>query len=119
MITGAMIGGYSPLVPTSAQWNTSTAASIAAVCGTSVWEECSVLEPSRQAVQRFRAATPGAGAYFNEADYFEPDFQESFWGADNYRRLLEVKADWDPAGLFHCHNCVGSELWTEDGMCHL
>ena len=29
-----------------------------------------------------RAAFPAAGAYANEADYFEPDWSNSFWGAN-------------------------------------
>ena len=33
-------------------------------------------------------ATPGAGAYFNEADTFEANWQEQFWGTDNYNALL-------------------------------
>ena len=52
----------------------------------------------------------------NEADYFEPDWSNSFWGS-NYPRLLQIKKQVDPAGLFVCHHCVGSEEWTEDGMC--
>ena len=32
--------------------------------------------------------TPAAGAYFNEADTFEVDWQEQFWGTDNYNKLL-------------------------------
>jgi FAD/FMN-containing dehydrogenase len=55
-----------------------------------------------------RAATPGAGTYVNEADYFEPDWQQSFWGA-SYPRLLAIKRAYDPDGLFSCHHCVGSE----------
>jgi FAD/FMN-containing dehydrogenase len=55
-----------------------------------------------------RAITPGAGSYVNETDYFEPDWQQSFWG-ENYPRLLEIKRKYDPTGLFSCHHCVGSE----------
>jgi FAD/FMN-containing dehydrogenase len=55
-----------------------------------------------------RAATPGAGTYVNEADYFEPDWQQSFWGA-SYPRLLAIKRAYDPDGMFSCHHCVGSE----------
>jgi hypothetical protein len=55
-----------------------------------------------------REATPGAGAYVNEADYFEPDWQYSFWG-DNYPRLLDVKRRYDPTNLFRVHHGVGSE----------
>ena len=60
------------------------------------------------AMKILRDATPGAGAYLNEADYFEPDWQRSFWG-ENYPRLLEIKRKFDPDGLFSCHHCVGSE----------
>jgi hypothetical protein len=56
-----------------------------------------------------RRVTPGSGTYVNEADYFEPDWQRSFWGA-SYQRLLAVKQKYDPEGLFSCHHCVGSEL---------
>ena len=55
-----------------------------------------------------RRATPGAGSYVNETDYFEPDWQRAFWG-DNYPRLLAIKRKVDPGNLFTCHHCVGSE----------
>jgi FAD/FMN-containing dehydrogenase len=55
-----------------------------------------------------RAITPGAGSYVNETDYFEPDWQDSFWGA-NYPRLLEIKRSRDPGNLFRVHHGVGSE----------
>jgi len=62
-----------------------------------------------------RKAFP-TGSYANEGDYFEPEWQETFWG-ENYPRLLAVKHQVDPAGLLVCHHCVGSEEWTEDGNC--
>ncbi len=55
-----------------------------------------------------RDATPGGGCYINEADYFEPDWQTSFWG-DNYPRLLDIKRKYDPDNLFNVHHGVGSE----------
>jgi FAD/FMN-containing dehydrogenase len=55
-----------------------------------------------------RAATPGSGSYVNETDWFESDWQRSFWG-ENYDRLLRIKRQVDPASLFVCHHCVGSE----------
>jgi FAD/FMN-containing dehydrogenase len=61
-----------------------------------------------QAMQVIRALTPGSGSYVNETDYFEPDWQESFWGA-NYPRLLEIKRAYDPANIFRVHHGVGSE----------
>jgi FAD/FMN-containing dehydrogenase len=60
------------------------------------------------AIKILRDATPGAGSYVNETDYFEPDWQHAFWG-DNYPRLLSIKRKYDPDGLFVCHHCVGSE----------
>lgn len=63
-------------------------------------------------------ALPGEemGAYLNEADGYEPEFQEAFWGS-NYGRLLEVKEKWDPLGVFVVRSGVGSEGWDGEGMC--
>jgi FAD/FMN-containing dehydrogenase len=60
------------------------------------------------AMKAIRDATPRAGSYVNETDYFEPGWQQAFWG-ENYERLLAIKRRWDPTGLFTCHHCVGSE----------
>ena len=68
------------------------------------------------AMKVIREATPRAGSYVNETDYFEPRWQEEFWG-DNYARLLRIKLKYDPGGLIFCHHCVGSESWSQDGMC--
>jgi Berberine and berberine like len=65
-----------------------------------------------------RAATAGSGAYVNEADVQEPDWQRSFIGA-NYQRLREIKIRRDPWGLFWAPSTVGSEGWavkTADGL---
>ncbi|POR31105.1 Uncharacterized protein TPAR_08676 [Tolypocladium paradoxum] len=59
-------------------------------------------------------ATPGAGAYMNEAD-----LQENFFGA-SYPNLLAIKKKYDPKGLLYTVARVGSEDWTvkNDGrMC--
>jgi FAD/FMN-containing dehydrogenase len=61
-----------------------------------------------QTINVLRAATPGAGSYLNETDYFEPDWQDSFWGP-NYPRLLEIKRRYDPRNVFRVHHGVGSE----------
>jgi FAD/FMN-containing dehydrogenase len=61
-----------------------------------------------EAMDLLRAVTPGSGSYINEADYFEPDWQRSFWGA-NYPRLLEIKRTYDPGNVFCVHHGVGSE----------
>ncbi|KAI1035188.1 hypothetical protein LB504_005827 [Fusarium proliferatum] len=57
------------------------------------------------------AVTPGSGAYMNEADFRQPNFQSEFFGA-NYNKLLSVKAKWDKQGFFYARNAVGSEQWT-------
>ncbi|WEW56366.1 hypothetical protein PRK78_001809 [Emydomyces testavorans] len=61
---------------------------------------------------------PDMGAYVNEADANEKDFQESFWGS-NYGRLYGLKKKWDPRGLFIVRAGVGSEDWDEQGLCRV
>jgi len=58
-----------------------------------------------------RAATPGGGAYFNEADLLEQDWQHAFWGS-NYERLLKIKKARDPGSVFWAAATVGSEGWA-------
>ncbi|KAK4032940.1 hypothetical protein C8A01DRAFT_20055 [Parachaetomium inaequale] len=65
-----------------------------------------------------RAATPGGGAYLNEADVMEPNWQESFFGS-HFPRLLAIKKAVDPWGVFWAPLTPGSEAWevnTADGM---
>jgi hypothetical protein len=57
------------------------------------------------------AATPGSGAYENEADFRQPNWQETFFGS-NYNRLQEIKSEWDPDSFFYVLKGVGSENWT-------
>jgi hypothetical protein len=74
-------------------------------------------EFNTEVATRFRQAFP-FGSYVNEADYFEPHWQDSFWGS-NYARLMVVKRAADPDGLFFCHHCVGSEMWDHHGNCRV
>ncbi|SPO00670.1 uncharacterized protein DNG_03418 [Cephalotrichum gorgonifer] len=57
-----------------------------------------------------RDLTPDGGAYVNEADVSEPDWQQSFWGS-RYPELLKVKRERDPWDLFWGRRMVGSEGW--------
>jgi hypothetical protein len=50
----------------------------------------------------------------NEADVAEPNFQYSMYG-DNYERLLGIKKEKDPWGLFYAVTGVGSEDWVVEG----
>jgi FAD/FMN-containing dehydrogenase len=67
------------------------------------------------AMRALRACAPQTGAYVNECDYFQSDWQRAFWGL-HYERLLRVKRRYDPAGLFTVHHGVGSESWSADGF---
>ena len=59
---------------------------------------------------------PGASpANVAESDYFEAEWQRSFWG-QNYQRLLAIKERYDPEGLFFVHHGVGAERWSPDGF---
>jgi hypothetical protein len=50
--------------------------------------------------------SPGGGAYFNEAHYLEPEWEETYFGS-HYPKLLEAKSKYDPTHLFDCWKCVG------------
>ena len=58
---------------------------------------------------------PDGGAYVAESSYYEPDWQNAYWGA-NYPRLLATKRRYDPDGLFFVRHGVGSEEWSDDGF---
>ncbi|KAG9079852.1 hypothetical protein FRC06_007382, partial [Ceratobasidium sp. 370] len=48
-------------------------------------------------------------AYLNEANPEEPQWKEAFFGK-HYPRLLRIKRQVDPKGVFTCDRCVGSDL---------
>lgn len=54
--------------------------------------------------------TPGGGAYLNEADINQPDWQRTFYGT-NYAKLLSIKNRYDPDHVFWGPTAVGSERW--------
>jgi FAD/FMN-containing dehydrogenase len=70
------------------------------------------------AMDQLRKLVPRVGSYVWETDYFQPHWQEAFWG-DNYDRLLAVKTKYDPDGLCFLHHGVGSEDWSADGFTRL
>lgn len=70
------------------------------------------------AMDELRQLVPNAGSYVSESNFFEANWQQSFWGS-NYARLLAVKSHYDPDGLFFVHHGVGSEEWSEDGFTRL
>jgi len=66
------------------------------------------------AVPALVSLSPDAGSYINEGDPTEENWQEVFYGA-NYERLLGIKKQWDPKGLFWNKNGVGSDMWEPVG----
>ena len=69
-------------------------------------------------MNEIRKLLPRVGSYVWETDYFQPHWQEAFWG-ENYERLLAVKNKYDPDGLFFLHHGVGSEDWSADRFTRL
>ncbi|KAK3660886.1 hypothetical protein LTR56_000644 [Elasticomyces elasticus] len=49
---------------------------------------------------------PNSGAYQNEADVFQNNPTQTFWGS-NYQRLLSIKKQVDPKNVLTCWDCVG------------
>ena len=68
-----------------------------------------------QATAELRKIVPDAGSYVSESNYFNPAWQQAFWGG-NYSRLRRIKTAYDPGGLFFVHHGVGSEDWSADGF---
>jgi FAD/FMN-containing dehydrogenase len=71
-----------------------------------------------RAFDALSTVAPGAGAYLSEADFFDPDWKASYWGA-NFDRLAAIKKRYDPEGLFFTHHGVGSDEWSADGFTRL
>lgn len=61
---------------------------------------------------------PQAGSYLSESNFFNERWREAYFGS-NYPRLLRVKKQYDPEGLFIVHHGVGSEDWSADGFTRL
>ncbi|PYH42493.1 FAD binding domain-containing protein [Aspergillus saccharolyticus JOP 1030-1] len=59
-------------------------------------------------VQPLKDLTPGGGCYVNEGSYLEPEWEQTFFGA-NYPALLRVKERYDPTHFLDCWKCVGWE----------
>ncbi|MCJ1250002.1 hypothetical protein MMC30_007228 [Trapelia coarctata] len=72
-------------------------------------------------IPQLTALSPGSGAYLNEGDFLQPNWQETFYGV-NYKRLRAIKAKYDPHSMFYATTAVGSDEWVvaSDGrLCKL
>lgn len=67
----------------------------------------STFKAASDSMNPLRQLTPGSGAYQNEADTFEPDYTNSFWGSANYARLLSIKKQLDPGNILTGHQTIG------------
>ncbi|GME28821.1 FAD/FMN-containing isoamyl alcohol oxidase MreA [Neofusicoccum parvum] len=67
-------------------------------------------------IPQLTALAPESGAYLNEADFRQPNWQTAFYGS-NYEKLREIKAKYDPSSVFYALGAVGSDDWEveEDG----
>ncbi|EED23613.1 FAD/FMN-containing isoamyl alcohol oxidase MreA [Talaromyces stipitatus ATCC 10500] len=70
------------------------------------------LKMTNDYIPRLKALAPESGAYMNEADFRQPDFQQAFFG-ENYQKLQSIKAKYDPYDLFYAITTVNSDQWTE------
>jgi len=64
-------------------------------------------------VAAMKKLAPDTGSYMNEADKFDPDYLQDFYG-EHLERLEGIKEEYDPESLFYCPTCVGSNKWAED-----
>jgi FAD/FMN-containing dehydrogenase len=69
-------------------------------------------------MSELRSISANLGSYVSESNYFEKQWQRSYWGS-NHARLARIKKKYDPTGLFFVHNGVGSEGWSADGFTKL
>lgn len=82
---------------------------------TQPWSEAATLQNilQHEVMPVIYDATPNAGAYMNEANWDQNDWQNTFYGT-NYHRLKEIKHYYDPDHLFYAVTAVGSEAWSQD-----
>ncbi|KAL4791430.1 FAD-binding domain-containing protein [Aspergillus venezuelensis] len=63
-------------------------------------------------VPLLQGLAPRSGAYLNEGDFRQPDFQTAFYG-ENYERLRAIKGIYDPDDMFYALTGVGSDAWEQ------
>jgi hypothetical protein len=57
--------------------------------------------------------TPGGGAYLNEGNSQQPNYQQVFYGK-SYQALQAIKDKYDPDQIFYAVTAVGSDRWKVD-----
>ncbi|KAL1801246.1 hypothetical protein ACET3X_001588 [Alternaria dauci] len=64
--------------------------------------------------EALRRLSPNTGAYFNEGDAYEPEWEDAFWGG-NYERLRMIKRKFDPRNVLWCRNDFDMESKVHRG----
>lgn len=67
---------------------------------------------TEQYIPRLAALSPNSGAYLNEGDFEQPNFQSVFYG-NKYDKLRAIKAEYDPDEVFYGKTAVGSDEWRQ------
>ena len=60
--------------------------------------------------QAMKDLAPNTGCYMNEADRFDPDYLQDFYGEHRWI-LSDIKRRHDQRDVFYCPTCIGSELF--------
>ncbi|OCL02375.1 FAD-binding domain-containing protein [Glonium stellatum] len=71
-----------------------------------------------EAMEPIRYLAPNVGVSINEADIWEKDYEEAFWGAENYASLAKIKAEVDPKNLLSVWQGVGSHETDDQFSCY-
>ena len=80
-----------------------------------IWRQPAGMPPPSTAMDELLKVVTNPGSYVAESNFFERAWRRSFWGS-NYSRLVAVKHEYDPSGLFFVHHGVGSEDWSLNGF---
>lgn len=67
---------------------------------------------TKQYIPRLAALSPDSGAYLNEGDFDQPNFQSVFYG-NKYDKLRAIKSQYDPDEVFYGKTAVGSDEWRQ------
>ncbi|KAF5359419.1 hypothetical protein D9756_003300 [Leucocoprinus leucothites] len=79
---------------------------------TASWEEqFSGTRSVTSLTSRLAEIAPETGAYLNEADPFNPNWKQDYYGK-NYDRLLSIKNIWDPDQMLYGTTAVGGDRWV-------
>lgn len=55
----------------------------------------------KNAVSILRRSIGNNATYINHSDVNEPDWGNTFWGEDNFNKLIQLKKRYDPMDMFH------------------